>query len=38
MLQVNIFTKEKHSQTKKKQTYGYQRGKGLEKGLIERLG
>ena len=30
MVQINLFTKPKQTHRHKKQTYGYQRGKGVE--------
>ena len=38
MIQVNLFTKQKQTHRHRKQTYGYQRGKGIGRDKIRRLG
>ena len=38
MIQMNLFTKQKQTHRHRKQTYGYQRGKGGEGGINQRFG
>ena len=38
MTQMNLFTKEKPAHRHRKQTYGYQRGKGVGGGINKEFG
>ena len=35
MMQVNLFTKQKQTHRHRRQTYGYQRGKGVGRNKLE---